>query len=73
MLDRIDPSAVLHIDEVDDIEAATFRQLLLLLVLQIVIVKLGGQRRKLIVVHYHSKALLTVLSEKRLDDGEGLT
>ena len=37
------------------------------------VVKLGGEGGKLIVIHHHGKALLAVLPDERLDNGEGLT
>ena len=73
LLDRIDSTAILHIDEVDDSKLAAFGKEVLFLVLSIVVVELGGQGWELIVVHYHGEALLGVLSDIRLDNREGLT
>ena len=61
--------------KVDDVELHAMGHLAVLgiLVLQVMIVEFGGESGKLIVVHHHGKALLAVLPDKRLDDGEGLT
>ena len=62
-----------HIHEVDDIELASLGYFASGEVLAVVIVEFGGQCRKLVVIDNHSKALGTMLSDKWLNDGEGLT
>ncbi|EEB23790.1 hypothetical protein BACDOR_03755 [Phocaeicola dorei DSM 17855] len=74
-LDGVHTARILHIHKVDDVELHAMGHLAVLgiLVLQVMIVEFGGESGKLIVVHHHGKALLAVLPDKRLDDGEGLT
>ena len=64
------------IDEVDDIELEIPLGSMLcafLLVQAIGVVELLCKGRPLVVVHNHCKAFGTVLTDERLDDGEGLT
>ena len=70
---RVHSLGVFHIHKVDDIELTAFWQFAQLLVLLVVIVQFGCQGRKLEVINDHGKAFCTVLTDKRLDDGECLT
>ena len=73
LLDRVDPAAVFHVNEVDDSELTSFGESVLFLVLSIVVVELGGQSGELIVIHHHGEALFGVLSDIGFYHREGLT
>lgn len=73
MLDGVDTTRRLYIDEVDDAEFAALRKPSGLLVDAIVIVELLTKRRPFVVIDHHGKSLGTVLADKRFDNRKGLT
>ena len=73
MLDRVHPSRILHVHEVDDVELTSCRRLAFRLVDAVVIIEFLGEGRELVVVNHHRETLGRVLTDERFDDREGLT